>query len=191
MSGRGMACGSVVLLLISGCAGWKQNTQKPSRSPEQREDRAADAVHNFENRRDAAQLEAALDRWRQGNAPMAESMLLAIVRRRPDNYDAHMRLAQLLWSRSDAAAEPHLRAILEAEPNRAEAHHCAWVCCSRAPGERTKPATSGEGRGARAGERDSPERRASRWRCGSSESLNSAFRKSALRIQAAATQVIV
>jgi Tfp pilus assembly protein PilF len=122
MSGRGMACGSVVLLLISGCAGWKQNTQKPTVT-EQREDRAADAVRNFENRRDAAQLEAALDRWRQGNAPMAESMLLAIVRRRPDNYDARMRLAELLWSRSDAAAEPHLRAILEAEPNRAEAHH--------------------------------------------------------------------
>ena len=89
MSGRGMACGSVVLLLISGCAGWKQNTQKPTVT-EQREDRAADAVRNFENRRDAAQLEAALDRWRQGNAPMAESMLLAIVRRRPDNYDARM-----------------------------------------------------------------------------------------------------
>jgi len=109
------------MVLTSGCAGWKQNTQKTV--TDQREDRAADAVRNFENRRDAAQLEAALDRWRQGNTAMAESMLASIVKRRPDNYDARVRLAELLWSRSDAAAEPHLRAVLEAQPNRAEAHH--------------------------------------------------------------------
>jgi Flp pilus assembly protein TadD len=107
---------------VSGCAGWKQTIQKPTIS-ENREERATEAVRNFENRRDAAQLEAALDRWRQGNPAMAESMLLAIVKRRPDNYDARMRLAELLWSRSDAAAEPHLRAVLEAQPARAEAHH--------------------------------------------------------------------
>src|SRR5439155_2083716 len=88
-----------------------------------REQRAAQAVHEFEQRRDAAQLSAALDRWKQGDAATAEAMLIAIIRRRPESYDARMRLAEILWSRSDIAAEPHLRAVLEAEPNRAEAHH--------------------------------------------------------------------
>jgi Tfp pilus assembly protein PilF len=110
------------LLTATGCAGWREKVQ-PSTLSAKREDRAAEAVRNFEERRDSAQLEAALDRWNQGDASRAEAMLAAIIKRRPDYADARLRLAEILWSRSDADAEPHLRAVLQTQPDRAEAHH--------------------------------------------------------------------
>jgi len=110
------------LCVTFGCAGWKQKVKKPDLS-ENREARSEVAVRDFEQRRDTAQLNAALDRWKQGDAAAAESMLAAIIRRRPESCEARMRLAEILWSRGDVAAEPHLRTVLEAEPNRAEAHH--------------------------------------------------------------------
>ena len=113
-----IGCSSVA----TGCAGWKQKVKKPDLS-ENREERAAEAVRAFEERRDNAQLSAALDRWKQGDAAAAEAMLTAIIRRRPESNDARMRLAEILWSRGEIGAEPHLRAVLESEPNRAEVHH--------------------------------------------------------------------
>jgi Tfp pilus assembly protein PilF len=124
----GTRIGSALVLLVvcwfaaAGCAGWKQKVKKPDLS-DNREQRAADAVRSFEERRDTAQLSAALDRWKQGDTAMAESALAAIIRRRPDYNEARMRLSEILWSRGDIAAELHLRAVLETEPNRAEAHH--------------------------------------------------------------------
>jgi Tfp pilus assembly protein PilF len=106
----------------SGCAGWKQKVKKPDIT-ESREERTAEAVRSFEARRDAAQLSAALDRWKQGDVAAAEAMLTAIIRRRPDSNDARLRLAEILWSRGEIAAETHLRAVIESEPGRAEAHH--------------------------------------------------------------------
>ena len=117
-----MLCIVGCMSAAAGCAGWKQKVQKPELSAD-REGRTADAVRDFEERRDGAQLSAALDRWKQGDAASAEVALGAIIRRRPECHDARVRLAEILWSRGDVAAEPHLRAVLEAQPNRAEAHH--------------------------------------------------------------------
>jgi len=109
-------------VFMSGCAGWRQSL-KPATLTESREDRAKDAVRGFEERRDAAQLEAALDRWKQGEVSRAEAMLSAIVNRRPDYADARVLLAEILWSRGDATAEGHLRAVLATNIGRADAHH--------------------------------------------------------------------
>jgi Flp pilus assembly protein TadD len=111
-----------LVLLVPGCAGWRQKVQTPTVS-EKREDRAADAVRAFEQHRDTAQLEAALERWNQADFRRAEEMLVAILNRRPDYVEARFRLAEVLWSHGDPAAEPHLRTVLEAQPNRAEVHH--------------------------------------------------------------------
>src|SRR5262249_23945917 len=106
-------------LLGSGCAGFK-NYFQPTKPGEMREERAAEAVKSFEEHRDAAQVEAALDRFNQGDAARAEAMLSAVVNRRPDNAEARMRLGEVLWSRGDAAAaEPHFRTVLDLDPNRA------------------------------------------------------------------------
>jgi len=109
-------------VLMTGCAGWKQTLQ-PKTAIETREERAKEALQDFEERRDAAQLEAALDRWKQGDAGRAEAMLSAIVNRRPDYVEARVLLAEVLWSRNDASAEQQLRTVLELQPNRADAHH--------------------------------------------------------------------
>ena len=111
-----------LLAAVTGCAGWKQKVQ-PATVTATREDRAAEAVRTFEEHRDAAQLGAALDRWNQGDVRGAEAMLASIVSRRPDQVDARLRLAEMLWSRGDPSAEGHLRAVLEAQPNGADAHH--------------------------------------------------------------------
>jgi Tfp pilus assembly protein PilF len=126
MSGIKFSSALVLLFVfwfaLTGCAGWKQKVKKPDPG-ENREERALEAVRAFEERRDAAQLSAAMDRWKQGDTVKAESALAAIIKRRPDYNEARMRLAEILWSHGDIAAEPHLRSVLESEPNRAEAHH--------------------------------------------------------------------
>jgi Flp pilus assembly protein TadD len=109
-------------VLMTGCAGWQQTLQ-PKTAIETREERAKEALQDFEERRDAAQLEASLDRWKQGDVSRAEAMLSAIVNRRPDYVEARVLLAEVLWSLNDASAEGHLRAVLELQPNRADAHH--------------------------------------------------------------------
>jgi len=112
-----------LLAVLSGCAGWESRLIAPPVTPA-REARKSDAVSSFETRRDAAQLSAAIDRWRSGDATGCETMLVAVVQRRPDYLDARLQLGQVLWSRGDGeAAEPHLRAVLEKQPERAEAHH--------------------------------------------------------------------
>ena len=113
---------SLGALFMTGCAGWKQTLQ-PTAATATREERAKEAVQDFEERRDAAQLEAAVDRWKQADVGRAEAMLSAIVNRRPDYVEARVLLAEVLWSRNDASAEQHLRAVLELQPNRADAHH--------------------------------------------------------------------
>lgn len=112
----------VLLGIVPGCASWKERLQPPSITPS-RQERAAEVVRDFEERRDAAQLQAALDRFSQGNLDQAEIMLAAIIKRRPGYVPARLRMAELLWSKQDPAAEEHLRAVVQAEPQSAEAHH--------------------------------------------------------------------
>lgn len=120
---NGHRCTTVLLIgLTIGCAGWKPRLLSSPVTP-QREERSADVVREFELRRDAAQLQAALDRWHQGDAHRCETMLAALVARRPNYLEARLRLAEVLWARNDTAAEEQLRAVLQQEPNRAEAHH--------------------------------------------------------------------
>jgi predicted Zn-dependent protease len=118
------AIGFVLLFAGStmGCAAWRQKMNEPGIS-QTREERAAAAVREFEDRRDTAQLAAALERFEQGDTDRAEAMLSSIVNRRPDLSAARLRLAEILWSKNDPAAEDHLRAILDREDSNAEAHH--------------------------------------------------------------------
>jgi Tfp pilus assembly protein PilF len=81
-------------------------------------------LESFEQQRDTMQLQAALDRFNQGDYAGCESRLAALVERRPDFVPARLRLAEILWSRGDAAtAEQHYIAVLALQPDLAEAHH--------------------------------------------------------------------
>ena len=113
-----------LLALMLGCAGWQQQlTPSQSKAEPTRQARASDAIKEFEQRRDAAQYQAALDRCRQGDLLRAESLLSSLVGRQPEFYEARLRLAELLSARGDPAAEAHFQAVLAAQPARAEAHH--------------------------------------------------------------------
>jgi Tfp pilus assembly protein PilF len=93
-----------------GCAGWKERLTDKGVS-ETREERVAEAIRNFEQQRDAAQYQAALDRWRQGDAARAESQMAALVARRPEMPEARLRLAEILSARGETSAEEHFRAV--------------------------------------------------------------------------------
>ncbi len=116
-------CMLAMAAALSGCAGWREKLNPSPTVSQTREERAADAVREFEERRDAAQLAAAIERIEQGDTPRAETMLESIVKRRPTCIPARLRLAEILWLRNDIAAETHLRAALEADASHAEAHH--------------------------------------------------------------------
>ena len=112
-----------VALLITGCTGFEKTLVSGPVTP-LRKERQVDAIREFEQHRNAAQLESALDSWRQGDAAGCESRLAALVQRCPDYVDARLHLAEVLWSRGEAAAaEPHLLAVLQSQPTRAEAYH--------------------------------------------------------------------
>lgn len=112
-----------VAITFVGCAGWRETLNPRPTVGQTREERTADAVREFEDRRDSAQLAAAVERIQQGDSQRAEAMLVSIVKRRPDNVLARLRLAEVLWSHNDPCAEEHLRAILTADAANAEAHH--------------------------------------------------------------------
>jgi Tfp pilus assembly protein PilF len=111
-----------IAFVLTGCAAWRQFAEQAADTPDRKE-RAAEAVREFEKHRDAAQFQAALDRCRQGDYVRAESMLTALIARRPEEVEPRLRLAEILASRGDAAAESHFEAILTAHPDHAEAHH--------------------------------------------------------------------
>jgi Tfp pilus assembly protein PilF len=120
-----LRCLAIVLLLTTGCAGWRERLgpTQPNLAAERAARRDA-AVQSFEEHRDAMQLQAAIDRFHQGDFAGCESRLVTLVQRRPDFVPARMRLAEIVWSRGDAAtAEEHYLAVLSRQPDHAEAHH--------------------------------------------------------------------
>jgi Tfp pilus assembly protein PilF len=117
------ALGLLLLLTASGCASWKQQLAAQPSVADERARRQAEAIHSFEQHRDHMQLQAAIDRFNQGDIAGCESRLHTLVQRRPDFTEARLRLAELYWSRGDAAAaEEHYRDVLTFQPDNAEAH---------------------------------------------------------------------
>ena len=117
-------------ILFGGCAAWRG--QRPATDVAvERQQRAADAVRTFEEQRDGAQFQAALDRWAAGDIAGCEGRLRALAARRPADGTVRMRLAELLWSRgAPAEAEAELQAVLAVLPASAEAHHMLGMILS-------------------------------------------------------------
>jgi predicted Zn-dependent protease len=92
----------------------------PPLSPERR----AEVIAQFESQRDNAQLQAALNRWREGNSSACERALASLVEKRPEFVDARVQYAELLVSKDNpAAAEHQLREALRLAPERADIHY--------------------------------------------------------------------
>jgi Tfp pilus assembly protein PilF len=109
---------------LAGCANWKQQVALSSPVSKVREERHDAAVKAFEEQRDQAQLQAALDRYQQGDISGCEARLRSLIARRPDFTEAHVQLAELAWSFNNGdEAEAEYLAALKLAPNRADVHH--------------------------------------------------------------------
>jgi predicted Zn-dependent protease len=87
-------------------------------------ERKAEMVAQFESQRDNAQLQAALNRWKEGNPSACERALASLVDKRPEFVDARVQYAELLVSKDNpAAAEHQLREALRLAPERADIHY--------------------------------------------------------------------
>jgi Tfp pilus assembly protein PilF len=121
---RALVAVTIALTVTPGCAGWKSQRAAHAPVSEKRKERHDTAVEDFEQQRDRAQLQAALDRWQQGDIAGCEARLRSLLARRPDFAEAHGHLAELAWSFENAAeAETEYRAALQLAPQRAEWHH--------------------------------------------------------------------
>ena len=78
----------------------------------------------FENQRDTAQLQAAMNRWKEGNTAACERALASLVEQRPHFVEARVQYAELMLSQNNpAGAANQLREALQLAPDRADIHH--------------------------------------------------------------------
>jgi Tfp pilus assembly protein PilF len=113
-------------LMGSGCAAWKPplGNAPAGQVADTGASRHAAAVQAFEEQRDRALLDAAIDRWNQGDIAGCESRLRTVLSRRPSDIKAHVLLAELAWSQNDpAVAEAEYLAAIQLAPDRPDLEH--------------------------------------------------------------------
>lgn len=98
--------------------------QKHPTLSETREQRLREVAADFDRRRDEAQYQAALNRWRQDDATGCREALGQLLARTPSHCKALLLLADVEMSEgSPKAALEEARQVLALEPKNAEAHH--------------------------------------------------------------------
>lgn len=116
---------AAILSLAGGCTTLGTLKNDMAEKPPRRQERKEEAVAAFEAHRQAAQLQAALDRFREGNEAACYTQLAELVEQYPQNGDARLQLAELHLLRGELApAEEQIRAALALSPQRAELHDC-------------------------------------------------------------------
>jgi Tfp pilus assembly protein PilF len=112
------------LAAAPGCANWPGRTRSTGSVSQSRDERRAAAVEAFEEQRDRAQLEAALDCFGRGDVAGCEARLRSLVARHPQDAEIHARLAELAWACGDhARAEAAYRSAIALAPERADLEH--------------------------------------------------------------------
>ncbi len=108
-----------------GCTTLSSLKRDLAEQPPRRKERQENVVAAFEAKRDAAQLQAALTRWNEGNHAACEQLLTGLVQRKPQLVEARLQLAELHLFRGEMEpAEQQLRAALAIAPQRADLHDC-------------------------------------------------------------------
>ena len=91
---------------------------------ETRERRLREVAADFDRRRDEAQYQAALNRWREDDGAGCREALAALLGRTPGHCAARLLLADVELSQGNPkAALEQARQVLALEPKNAEAHH--------------------------------------------------------------------
>ena len=140
-----MACVLIAAsaMLASGCTSLGTLKGEMAEQPPRRQERKEDAIASFEAHRQAAQLQAALNRFREGNEAACYQQIVSLVEQYPQNVDARLQLAELHLLRGElASAEEQIRAaqdILAAGPSLAREarklheHQCRLARAQRHP----------------------------------------------------------
>lgn len=113
------------LALLAGCAGSQAHVRsEPAAHVADVQNAQPDLTRGYEERRAEAQLQAAMDRWQQGDIAGCEARLRGLVERNPQAIEPRLRLAELALASGhvDDAADFY-RAVLALDANRADAHH--------------------------------------------------------------------
>lgn len=120
-----------VLLAAALCCGCVASGMKPmlgKTPPPLSAERKAEAVAMFESQRDAAQLQSAMNRWKEGNLAACERALASLVQQRPQFVEAHVQYAEFLLSQNNPlAAEDQLNQAMKLAPDRADIYHSLAV----------------------------------------------------------------
>ncbi len=107
----------------AGKAAADQN-QPAGNLSDQREQRLREVAADFDRRRDEAQYQAALNRWREDDATGCREALSKLLTRTPSHCPARLLLADVELSQGSPKAALELaRAVLALEPKNAEAHN--------------------------------------------------------------------
>jgi Tfp pilus assembly protein PilF len=118
-----MSCGAVALA-ISGC---RMGALPPLTTADvrpERQNRHEKVVDRFETKRNTAQYQAALSRWRDGDTERCRQDLETMLRRDPQHRDARLLLTELyLLIEQPTAAESLMQGMLAESPNDAQVHH--------------------------------------------------------------------
>lgn len=111
-------------LLSCGCASVTDRVGTSEDVHESRKAREAQALRDFESRRDTAQHQAAITRLRCGDTAEARKSLETILARSPEFLPARLTLSELLLDANEPAqALEHVRFVLERAANDPAARH--------------------------------------------------------------------
>jgi tetratricopeptide (TPR) repeat protein len=113
------------VLVTAGCATVESPlADLPDDIAPMRAEREEEAVEELKRTRDGAIYQAALSRWRDGDAAACESLLVRLLKQSNEHREARLMLADLYTSTGKPkAAEQHLRLLIERTADDAQAHH--------------------------------------------------------------------
>jgi len=120
--------GGVCLTLAAGCTSWsepaKSNKHPAGLNLSAHREKHIEAVSNYEQKRNDAQFQAALSRWRQGDAETAQDLLRKLLERQPTHLQARLLMSEIqLTEGSAAVALDHAQAAIKINAKDATANH--------------------------------------------------------------------
>jgi len=118
-TGRLTCCG-LLSVLAAGCAGLDLTGAEGKAVTEKLEQRNEEVVRDFANKRDAAEFQAALAQFNQGDVAGCEQQLRQLLERNPDHRDALLLAVEIcLDDNRTAEAFRHAEHALQAHPDDA------------------------------------------------------------------------
>jgi len=111
-------------LACTGCASLSLPSPSTPDVHAEHKVRKEDATKAFEEKRDLAQYQAAVNRWQEGDADGCRKSIEQLLTRNPEHREARQLHAELLlWQQAPAAALEQARQYLADHPDDAQAEH--------------------------------------------------------------------